>query len=297
MYIVIKHDSGSKQYQMTDAYDKPYISVKNVGVLPLTTNTTNGTYLKITKSASDNKSVTYRPLEYESHSDTLYTTAENSIGLSSTTALTRSSTSGTSYLTRKSTSDTVYGTTTSYTRTSILNTQYDRRTYKHTYYNTTSSRPTMGYRYTYNVSVTSTGYYRSSYRMSFINVDGKYTACTSFSNGGTQSQEIVTSSGVEGIYAYSRNGNPNIVTYNTYYNIYSQTRIAYWSSYSTSIPYYSSWCTIYYSETMRVYPISGSVTTGTTYLTRESTYDTSYLTCESTSGYSGVSSSFSYSWK
>jgi len=90
MYVKIKNGTKSKQYTLTDNYAKPYIVITNdnkSSVLPLTTKTTSGLYMQVKLSGG-----TYRPLEYGgSTSETYYTTAENSAGLSSTTKLTRQS--------------------------------------------------------------------------------------------------------------------------------------------------------------------------------------------------------------
>lgn len=119
MDLKVSNSVTTKTYALTNvAPAKPYLNVSN-SFLPLTTNTTSGLKLKVTKN---NK--TYRALEYGtvSSSDTFYTSANVSDGLSSTTGLTRASTSGTTYLTRASTSGTNYG-----TRASTSNTVYGTR--------------------------------------------------------------------------------------------------------------------------------------------------------------------------
>lgn len=119
MNLKVSNSVTTKTYALTNAAPaKPYLNVSN-SFLPLTTNTTSGLKLKVTKNNN-----TYRALEYGtvSSSDTFYTSANVSDGLSSTTGLTRASTSGTTYLTRASTSDTKYG-----TRASTSNTVYGTR--------------------------------------------------------------------------------------------------------------------------------------------------------------------------
>ncbi len=119
MNLKVSNSVTTKTYALTNAAPaKPYLNVSN-SFLPLTTNTTSGLKLKVTKNNN-----TYRALEYGtvSSSDTFYTSANVSDGLSSTTGLTRVSTSGTTYLTRASTSDTKYG-----TRASTSNTVYGTR--------------------------------------------------------------------------------------------------------------------------------------------------------------------------
>ena len=119
MNLKVSNSVTTKTYALTNAAPaKPYLNVSN-SFLPLTTNTTSGLKLKVTKNNN-----TYRALEYGtvSSSDTFYTSANVSDGLSSTTGLTRVSTSGTTYLTRASTSGTNYG-----TRASTSNTVYGTR--------------------------------------------------------------------------------------------------------------------------------------------------------------------------
>lgn len=119
MDLKVSNSVTTKTYALTNvAPAKPYLNVSN-SFLPITTNTTSGLKLKVTKNNN-----TYRALEYGtvSSSDTFYTSANVSDGLSSTTGLTRASTSGTTYLTRASTSGTNYG-----TRASTSNTVYGTR--------------------------------------------------------------------------------------------------------------------------------------------------------------------------
>ena len=92
MYIKIKNGTKTKEYTLTESYEKPYLHVKS-SVLPLTTNTTNGFHLKM-----KNNGKTYRPLEYKS--STIYTTAANPGNMSSTTALTYARTYATIYRTK-----------------------------------------------------------------------------------------------------------------------------------------------------------------------------------------------------
>ena len=93
-YLVV---NNSKSYNVTNAYNKPYMKV-NGSILPLTTIGGGVIHCKV-----DN--TTYRPLEYKStsssESNSWYTSAVNSNGMYDTTALTRASTSGTSYLTQQ----------------------------------------------------------------------------------------------------------------------------------------------------------------------------------------------------
>lgn len=80
-YLKIKNGQSTKQYTLTDSYQKPYLKVSN-SVLPLTENTTSGLQLKV-----KNGTKTYRAMEYAetSGSGTFYTTAVDSSGLSETT--------------------------------------------------------------------------------------------------------------------------------------------------------------------------------------------------------------------
>lgn len=117
MNLKVSNSIVTKTYTLTNQQpNKPYLNVGE-SYLPLTTSTKNGVKLKIQSGNN-----TYRPLEYGtvSSSDTFYTSANVSDGLSSTTGLTRTSTSGTTYLTRASTSNTVYGTRASTSGTTYL---------------------------------------------------------------------------------------------------------------------------------------------------------------------------------
>lgn len=119
MIYKASNSTATKTYTLTNQQpNKPYLNISG-SYLPLTTATKSGLKLKVQSGNN-----TYRPLEYgsASESNTFYTTAADSVGLSSTTALTRASTSATSYLTRASTSDTKYG-----TRASTSDTKYGTR--------------------------------------------------------------------------------------------------------------------------------------------------------------------------
>lgn len=109
MYMKIKNGTNTKAYHLTESHEKPYIVVKNKGVLPLTTNTTQGLQMKVKIN-----NVTYRPLEYKTaSSENTYSLSKlDSQGLSSTTGLTKISTASIRYGTQYSTTNTRYGVST-----------------------------------------------------------------------------------------------------------------------------------------------------------------------------------------
>ena len=112
MQLNIQSGATSKSYRLTDACDKPRLAVSG-SYIPLTIKDTE-TGLQLYAKVNNQ---TYRAMHYESMSTsaTYLTTAANSEGLSSVTALTRSSTSAT--LTRSSTSATLTRSSTSATLT------------------------------------------------------------------------------------------------------------------------------------------------------------------------------------
>ena len=98
MYLKIQNNGHTKTYTTTNAYPGPKLAVEG-GYIPLTTSTTNGLYIKANIGG-----VEHRAMEFMSRSEsgTFLTTAVQSEGLSSVTALTRESISG--YATRESVS-------------------------------------------------------------------------------------------------------------------------------------------------------------------------------------------------
>ena len=315
-YLAISHNNESKRYLATSAYPtKPYMHVGN-DVIPLTTNTTSGLQLKVKIGGQ-----TYRPMEYgsESASASYYTTAEVSEGLSETTALTRVSTSGESYLTRESTSGTSYLTSVDcyrfrYTMTdgshTSAQTYYDR-TFIYDVPDVTSwSVDTASIRCQYMISVGNSYSYdtwgvATLYRKtnganpqySYYETISGYTfnpyvprySDTTFSGDPLATVVVVplpvkvtaTNPG----FIIDRNTGENFMRNG---GIYVQPHKV--------LTDHSNW-QVYGGATA-----SQSVlkkTTGTSYLTCESTSETIYLTRESTYGYSGISSSSSESsgWK
>ena len=323
MYLKVQYNNSIKNYNLTDNYNKPYIKVSN-SILPLTTNTTNGICIKIQAN-----NTTYRPLEYQSMStsDTYYTSAVNSNGLSSTTALTRSSTYDTQYYTRSSTSSTVY-----YTRSSTSGTNYLTGSVSHNweYIETYRVLYTDNNNYTYSATTSLTAQKHYSYsswtgeQRSPNNVTVRYTY-TSYQITFESITSCRTIPGETKTYIYTTRTMrllpqvriANNTTY-TEYGQYTSTRFSIRYIFDNNITYISQSThmvvsgislftrTIYegcgtfdfrnsIASTTGTQYLTRSSTSATSYLTRSSTYSTVYLTRSSTSGYSGVSSSSSQS--
>ena len=103
MYLVIKDDNNNKKsYQVTDAFNKPYMKVSN-SILPLTLNTTNGLQLKL----GDSEHATTGTVQ-----TTVRTSSINNIGMSNSSALTTTVSYDTSALTESTTQSYIssYGT-------------------------------------------------------------------------------------------------------------------------------------------------------------------------------------------
>ena len=281
-YIV----ANNKSYLVTNNYNKPYIKISN-SILPLTTNAPSygGGVIKCNINGN-----TYRVLEYRStsssSSDSYYTSAVNSDGLSNTTALTRSSTSGESYLTRSSTSGTSYGTT--YTNQRYYSWSQEATSQYYTYTNYYTKVTAISYlpEFTTIQSIWNQGSYYLYFNIQYLNNQksiyaGRMVTSRICRNGATYTDYIDT-------YSWK---------YTTYYNtqimFISSNTIGPQSLITTSYTEYT------YGETRSTNKMSTTfynlvnvvVTTGTTYLTRSSTSATQYLTRSSTSGYSGKSSS------
>ena len=321
MYLKVQYNNSIKPYTLTDNYNKPYIKV-NGSILPLTTNTTNGIHINIYAN-----NTTYRPLEYNSMStsDTYYTSAIQSNGLSSTTALTRSSTYDTQYYTRSSTSSTVYDTVSN--NISIISNVYIayRNTVGYYYTSRTDNIYCGNVFFTNNPTLESIiSIYTKTYkttRRSSTNGGGIVTrtvTLTSSSTMGTNILYTLTINITNSIYSsYSRSTSSNSAGSRAYNSsttlstlIGTNTSILKWlctssddiNTFSQSIynmiknlngsfsaKYYNNNYTLNYSSSEQ------RSTTNTRYLTRSSTYSTVYYTCSSTSGYSGISSSSSQS--
>ena len=325
-YLVV---NNTKSYHVTNEYVKPYIHI-NGSILPLTSNGGGVINLNINNTS-------YRPLEYKSQSasDTYYTSAVNSEGLSSTTALTRSSTSGESYETRSSTSGTSYGTTVQGQSYFVNLSTYSTYSFYNGNY-TTSFITYSGYEIT-NVSGSSTSnthvvglvstvikqtLYFNETQSKFTTIvsqtsrtySRKMTISSSYRN---QSGDIITRS-TQSVQTTKQDNTTRLFTEFIQIIQYDKTygNITVTTIYSGNfIPlnnlseigtgkYFTQSCYYDYRTTeTRKHSISASfytsggstVTTGTTYLTRSSTSKTVYLTRSSTSGYSGVSSSSSES--
>ena len=324
MYLKVQYNNSIKPYTLTDNYNKPYIKV-NGSILPLTTNTTQGLHIKISMN-----NITYRPLEYNSMStsDTYYTSKVDSIGLSSTTALTRSSTYDTQYYTRSSTSSTVY-----YTRSSTSGTNYLTKTVADNKINI-SHQITSRWQYTYmgignassrsgGIQIASLATVGSSYRSNVgsqgnVQIQGLTVSWTQYyistyytlSYYATDRPSVIYTNTMSGTTASSMNafyavGANNTMTdsYATSYFMTAGSQLSKfnttnWVLYHTSGQFYtqtmSVWANIITQTTGTQY-LTRSSTSATSYLTRSSTYSTVYLTRSSTSGYSGVSSSSSQS--
>ena len=65
MGLKIQAEGQVLEYTLTDSYAKPYLKVNSTGVLPLTTNTTNGIRLMVQDTAGN----TYRAMRYVSTSE------------------------------------------------------------------------------------------------------------------------------------------------------------------------------------------------------------------------------------
>ena len=316
MYLKVQYNNSIKNYNLTNEYNKPYIKISN-SILPLTTNTTNGIHLNIQAN-----NTTYRPLEYNSMStsDTYYTSAVNSNGLSSTTALTRSSTYDTQYYTRSSTSSTVY-----YTRSSTSGTNYLTGSISHqmSCYGEQSMIYTIngGQYYTVTQYVTQSfsitrisgsmtavsyeaanrnTYTRYSLGLSYTPYPKRTISSTNSAGGSSVTNsrtydEIVTSWTIQNYEIITRanaQGYPSVATWGFYIpsaNTYGVTgSVNQTCSYETvSYSYYTGWDGGWQKTLCtHIYKLdlrtSIVSTTGTQYLTRSSTSATSYLTRSST---------------
>ena len=190
----------------------------------------------------------YRALEYKTESGTYYTSAVNSNGLSSTTALTRESTSGTNYGT-----ETFIGT----------------GSYIHANYNIWAGTRTFR-----NVTSTSSSY-NNWYGAYYLLIYGSpiSVSISSWTNDG---RGYTTSSGTNNGY------------YQLYINQsweFTKATALQSSRYSRSTTYIDRneyICTYYISK---YHPNNGTRTTGTTYLTRSSTSGYSGVSSSSSSGW------------
>ena len=318
MYLKVQYNNSIKLYTLTDNYNKPYIKISN-SILPLTTNTTQGLHIKLYAN-----NTTYIPLEYNSMStsDTYYTSAIQSNGLSSTTALTRSSTYDTQYYTRSSTSSTVY-----YTRSSTSATNYLTKSgisctsfrlhwtqsgqgYQNSPVTnvqnmsaqiTGSTSITKGSFYIYNgasLTATCTVYTVTFSHYSYSSEHTGYPGNgTTYSTTNREYGQVLT-------FAITTFRDDNVYQANSYhsYSAIMNTSGSYGTWHNiragngvyTNSQLYSIEKVISVSTTGTQY-LTRSSTSATSYLTRSSTYSTIYLTRSSTSGYSGVSSSSSQS--
>ena len=125
-YLKIKDGAQTKAYELYPSAPKPYITVKNVGVLPVTTSTTNGMQLKVKINGSN-----CRPMQTTStsESNTYTTTSLSPGGMSSTTERTANTQINT---TTNTTTNTNYVTTVRYAS--------DLTTLDPTYYYTTDNK-------------------------------------------------------------------------------------------------------------------------------------------------------------
>lgn len=305
-YLAISHGNESKRYLATSAYPtKPYMHVGN-DVIPLTTNTTSGLQLKVKIGGQ-----TYRPMEYgsESASASYYTTAEVSEGLSETTALTRVSTSGESYLTRESTSGTSY-----LTSVDCYRFRYTMTDGSHTLAQTSVD-------HTYISDIPDVTSWETGTATVRIQDQGAYSTDTW---GVATLYRKTNGSYPQYSYSYTNEGytfayNPRLTSTSYSYEVFATLALAYFplkvtaanpgfiidkntggnmllngGTYSMSklLTNHANW-QVYGGATASQSVIKR--TTGTSYLTCESTSETVYLTRESTYGYSGISSSSSES--
>ena len=315
MYLKVQYNNSIKQYSLTNNYNKPYIKV-NGSILPLTTNTTNGIHINIQAN-----NTTYRPLEYQSMStsNTYYTSAVNSNGLSSTTALTRSSTSqtiyhtcsstsGTSYLTRSSTSGTSYLTqsTTDIVFTSIYSAFGYTGSYQYHSEATTYDIKTVRLMTNYGANSTlrfgtytwGNVYLQMTYQLYGNRVTVGSSTYNYTSNGSvssiTRNVSLYTTSmgAVYQIWLGAASSTDYInMTFSSTSNQYDQPDYYHYTNRSMST-YFTQRYAIDITGTSY---LTRSSTSATSYLTRSSTSRTEYKTRASTSGYSGISSSSSQS--
>ena len=275
--------AGNKDYRLTDSYNKPYIKV-NGSILPLTTNPHMGGGVIKCKDTNNN---TYRVLEYRStsSSDSYYTSSIDPGNMSDTTALTRSSTSGESYLTRSSTSGTSYLTEMSATNTYLTYIRIDDRD-AYLSHKTTSiiysnietgtvilSSPSSAYNLSMNIKFRST-----------ITVSSSIYTITGYNWSTSRTDRNLSRQGTNTINTQIR-----IAGYDVY-NYYTGNPAACNFSACAFTLMNSSYASYIFYTMYSFSTVGGVKTTGTSYLTRSSTYTTEYLTRSSTSGYSGKSS-------
>lgn len=276
-YLVVKNDTERKSYSLTDQWEnKPYLKVKdgnNVeGILPLTTD--------------PEEAITVT----ETYTHTYETSAETPEGLTDTTALTVESTTGTSYLTESISHEMMQisgSEVSSYSTYNINNITECTTSFFSNYTSRTivATRSEQTYdAYTYIRSdIYATGIYgtQRSFTSSYSNsttksIDNGSGTSTINQGGQTANQRAI-------LYGEKSSTNANSTFVTTMSNDVYRT----YGSQSTSRKGYNYNYNFY--ETY-----SYSVLHGTTYDLRtsvESTTGTSYLTCESTYGYSGKTSS------
>lgn len=300
MNLKVSNSVTTKTYALTNAAPaKPYLNVSN-SFLPLTTNTTSGLKLKVTKNNN-----TYRALEYGtvSSSDTFYTSANVSDGLSSTTGLTRASTSGTTYLTRASTSDTKYGTrastsgTTYLTRASTSDIKYGTRvSTSGTTYLTRAS--TSGTTYLTRASTSGTTYYTrastsatqtiteyTSSSKSTLELTELYvTHVGTRSNADYKSTNAASNNGYGYTYDYSLmtgiSFNVNDIRNNNFQKITYSSRISYRAS--TSGKLNDAYTVIYTSGSTRIAQLNAGNSTSILYTSGVKNIPTAYPNLTST---------------